>query len=342
MGINAKVSQTDFNALNTRVGTAESNITQNANAITTKVSQTDFNALGTRVGTAESTITQHSTAIASKVAQTDYTGNNIASLINQTATTIAIQANKINLVGAVTISAIDKSSVTPSALGAATPTDVSTAVDNIQIGGRNLFIGSDSQYHINIISPSSANIAFVPDNSTKSGYRYDITITALNNGVFRGYLIPSYSPSFTDLDGSQLTFSAKIKISTPRTFRVLYEKIGVDRMVNATTDYQEINLVGNNNGTYDAFYFGLDAPFQVGDVISICDMQLSHGNKAVDWSPAPEDVSQDAQNKVDELSRAHGGLTYLDAHSIYTGTLTANQVSAVAINAGSITTGILS
>ena len=58
--------------------------------------------------------------------------------------------------------------------------------------------------------------------------------------------------------------------------------------------------------------------------------------------PRPEDVSQDAQNKVDALSRAHGGLTYLDDHSIYTGTLTANQVNAVGINASSITTGFLS
>ena len=98
--------------------------------------------MGQRVGTAESTITQNSTAISSKVAQTDYTGNNIASLINQTATTIQIQASKINLVGAVTIGAIDKSSVTPSALGAATPTDVTTAVNGIQIGGRNLFGGT--------------------------------------------------------------------------------------------------------------------------------------------------------------------------------------------------------
>ena len=40
--------------------------------------------------------------ISSKVSQTDYNGNEIASLINQNATTIAIQASKINLNGAVT------------------------------------------------------------------------------------------------------------------------------------------------------------------------------------------------------------------------------------------------
>ncbi len=49
-----------------------------------------------------STITQTATQIATRVATTDYNGNTIASLINQTATTIAITADKINLNGAVT------------------------------------------------------------------------------------------------------------------------------------------------------------------------------------------------------------------------------------------------
>ena len=44
-----------------------SQVTVLQNSISAKVSQTDFNALGTRVSTAESTITQHSTDIASKV-----------------------------------------------------------------------------------------------------------------------------------------------------------------------------------------------------------------------------------------------------------------------------------
>lgn len=39
------------------------------NSINAKVSQTDFNALGIRVGSAESTITQQSTDIASKVSK---------------------------------------------------------------------------------------------------------------------------------------------------------------------------------------------------------------------------------------------------------------------------------
>ncbi|WLR54281.1 hypothetical protein LC048_17795 [Mesobacillus subterraneus] len=52
-----------------------------------------------RMSSAESSITQQATQISQKVSQTDYNGNTIASLINQTATTILLQAAKIALDG---------------------------------------------------------------------------------------------------------------------------------------------------------------------------------------------------------------------------------------------------
>lgn len=57
------------------------------------------NLLTTRLSTAESTITQQADLISQKVSKTDYNGNTIASLINQTATTIKLQAAKIALDG---------------------------------------------------------------------------------------------------------------------------------------------------------------------------------------------------------------------------------------------------
>lgn len=148
--ISAKVSQTDYNALGNRVSANETHITANSNSITQQA--TSINDLSGRMSTAEAKITSDAInltvksqidnaqtaaksytdsqikvtndAISSKVSQTDYNGNTVASLINQTSTTINIEASHINLSGAVTISAIDKSSVTASALGGATPYDV--------------------------------------------------------------------------------------------------------------------------------------------------------------------------------------------------------------------------
>jgi len=80
-------------------------VSQTASQIQSTVTsqQTQISSLGNRVYNAESSITQQANQIQSKVSVTDFTGNTITSLINQTATTIGIQASKINLVGAVTV-----------------------------------------------------------------------------------------------------------------------------------------------------------------------------------------------------------------------------------------------
>lgn len=63
-----------------------------AGQIATKVSQTDFNALGVRVGTAESTITQQAGQIATKVSQTDLnTQLSNYSTLTQTSNAIALE-----------------------------------------------------------------------------------------------------------------------------------------------------------------------------------------------------------------------------------------------------------
>ena len=56
-----------------------------------------------------SRIEQNASDISLKVSQSDYNGNTIASLINQTATTVTINAQHINLAGAVSFSDLDSS-----------------------------------------------------------------------------------------------------------------------------------------------------------------------------------------------------------------------------------------
>lgn len=79
-------------------------VSQTASQIQSTVSsqQTQIYGLGNRMSNAESSITQNAYQIQSKVSVTDFTGNNVVSMINQNATTIDIQASKINLIGAVT------------------------------------------------------------------------------------------------------------------------------------------------------------------------------------------------------------------------------------------------
>lgn len=105
--IESKVSLTTYNTLNQKVGTLETTVSQQAGQIASKVSQTNFDVLSGRMSNAESSILQTQSQISSKVSMTDYTGNVIASLINQTSTTIKLQASKILLDGAVTANSLE-------------------------------------------------------------------------------------------------------------------------------------------------------------------------------------------------------------------------------------------
>ncbi len=75
-----------------------SQFTQTVNGFQSQVSN-----YASEVGTFNSTISQLATEVSSIVSFTDVTGNEIASRINQTATTISISASKIDLTGITTI-----------------------------------------------------------------------------------------------------------------------------------------------------------------------------------------------------------------------------------------------
>ena len=69
--IELKVSKTDFNALGSRVSSAEASITAQAGQIQSKASQTSVDSLTGRMTTAESSITQNAKNIALKVTATE-------------------------------------------------------------------------------------------------------------------------------------------------------------------------------------------------------------------------------------------------------------------------------
>lgn len=102
--IDLKADQISLSVSN-RIANEVAAINVRANQIQSTVSAQNVSIgnLNNRIGSAESSITQQSWQISQKVSTTDYNGNTIASLINQTSTTISIQASKINLVGAVRV-----------------------------------------------------------------------------------------------------------------------------------------------------------------------------------------------------------------------------------------------
>src|SRR5690554_419941 len=81
----------------------ETRITQNANAISLLATESQINEITGEIDLIQAELLIQSSEISTKVAITDYTGNTIASKINQTATTIKLQASKIALEGLVTV-----------------------------------------------------------------------------------------------------------------------------------------------------------------------------------------------------------------------------------------------
>ena len=104
----------------------------------------DVNKLDSRIQSAESQLIVQANQISTKVSYSDYNGNEIASRINQTATTIKIEASKINLVGAVTV--LSDISGNLGTITAGTITGVVINVDTDAKVGNNLYLGSYSNY----------------------------------------------------------------------------------------------------------------------------------------------------------------------------------------------------
>lgn len=98
-------STTSINGEITTIKNDLVSVTQTTRSLQSTVSShnTTLQGYGTRISSAEASITQQASEISQKVSQTDYNGNTIASLINQTAEDVTIDADKINLVGAVSV-----------------------------------------------------------------------------------------------------------------------------------------------------------------------------------------------------------------------------------------------
>lgn len=280
--------------------------------------------------------------------------------INLTSEAATINASKINLIGAVTIGAIDKSSVTPAALGAATPTDVTTAVDNIQIGGRNLIAGSSlSEYTASY--PTSGFIDYQVYLSTEilKGTQYVMSFwaksTVENDKIVSYFYNPNTTIYGLSSQGATTGYNdGNMEITLSTTWKYYW--------ISYTTD-------GTDSSLKHCIFMRLFSGTGSGTV-SMKGCKLESGTKATDWTPAPEDVDSsisaaqsDATKAITRnntmavklgytdynalASAASLGHTLIDggfvntqliqAVAVVTNGLTANCITANMISSGSVT-----
>ena len=177
----------------------------------------------------------------------------------------------------------------------ATKTEVTSAVNGINIGGRNLVLGSNTGKNWNYGTFNKDDREFTKENSETSenyifssyfdledGKQYTLSFDIKQNGHMSTseiFILPS-SYTTTGVIYSSGTFG----VSTTYQHKVFV--IGPEYHA---TSFKNCQIRFDNNGSKTP---GTKA------ILYIKNVKLELGNKPTDWSPAPEDLQADAINKA--------------------------------------------
>lgn len=178
----------------------------------------------------------------------------------------------------------------------ATKTEVTSAVNNVRIGGRNLLLNSNFlNGTYGWVTEDNCKINVGPANTLQEG---DVFVLAISN-TGHGRVYNNFRPEKYHLTNTQysLQFKYKTADSSPVTFYV-----GV-----ADTGLIIGNITAPADNTWRKFTATYTSPMTGSLTIRITSgtgriligvPKLEYGNKVTDWSPAPEDLQADATNKA--------------------------------------------
>lgn len=164
-------------------------------------------------------------------------------------------------------------------------------VDGLEIGGRNLIINSNlSRTLTNVTNDGCSNMTVVSD----SVYGHALKFTAVNQRrVF-------WATSNVWVKNKTYTVSFVAKSSvTGQKIRLSRSTADWGDDITLTTSYARYTTKITSLDTNAGGTLSFSCTNAVGD-ITITNVKLEVGNKATDWTPAPEDVSQDATNKASQ------------------------------------------
>ena len=213
--------------------------------------------------------------------------------------TANLVANHINLNGLVTFSGLNSDAQNKI-------NSAENAVNNLEIGGRNLISNIASNWQQGHWSDIDGNyINYNGRICTKIGLKVipgeTYAINIYLNGVTDKYLLFRTYGSDGSFIGSVIGITNSIYTVPSNVYELrfaLYENVTLDDLTN-------------------------------GDVR----VKVEKGNKATDWSPAPEDISVENIYTTNTTTIDGGKITTgsIKAEKIYTGTITAKQISSGAI-----------
>lgn len=291
----------DINSLVNRMTTAETTISSNAQAIS-------LTATKTEVATAKSE------AISS--ANTNTT-NKLKDYSTTEQMNAAIKLSADNITTTVSSTYATKTAVNDAQTAAQ---NAQNAIDNLEIGGRNLILNSSFDDGLSKWSVSSNTISIVEG---FNGNGLQMVITA------NGTVTPRQGLNMTLKTGETLTGSVKTKTVSGNfsTFQIRFAGLVSMELIETRPIDEEWSLyIYQFTATSDLTFTSSNVfGFAYGDngTYIIDDIKLEKGNKATDWTPAPEDISSDISSlgtRMSTVEQTAEGLTVSVADSAKTAT----------------------
>ncbi|WP_144461753.1 phage tail spike protein [Siminovitchia fortis] len=334
-------------SITTRVGNSEGNISslqQTANSLSSRISSAEGNI---------STLTQTAQGLQTQV--TDNKGN--ISSVTQLAN--SLQTRMTNAEGGI-------STLTQTATSLqSTISSVRNDLDNLEIGGRNFLTDSSANgvypklngYYSagrSTAQPLDGYIRLVCTDHSDAYYQMGETAQKMN-GFNAGDAVTFSGEFDNDIENADVTFYCYIG-GTWRESRYTINKNGWGNRFSAT-----FIIPKDTTGIMVRIRFPRVVE-SVGKSIRFRKIKLEKGNKATDWTPAPEDMA--TQSQISQLSDAinlrvtkkdlinqinidtsgiliSGKKLVLDGNTTVTGTFKVNNANIVSVDAGKMTTGTL-
>lgn len=189
-------------------------------------------------------------------------------------------------------------------------------VDGLQIGGRNLAVGSARHNFANSGSTPRPVVSFIEDNTVPSGVIIQIKCEKDCKPGFYSYPNPVRLTV-----GETYTWSFYAKCSVKKNGTIGSEQ-GGQRDINLTTEWQRFTHTFTVQATtWWAFTWYLN--WNAGEVLYIHSFKLEKGSKPTDWTPAPEDIASEIAAKTEAARQAAQaeaiGLNKWIAQAYYTG-----------------------
>lgn len=262
----------------------------------------------------------------------------------------AINTAKTEAINSAAATAQAKADAAKNAAIAAAAADATGKVGAIRIAGRNYIRNSNFTAALTGVIAEGTSISI----DTATLYNNYRTLKVIQNTACTDANAASQRTYFMAINSrvcAPASFSMYVKGSVASVMKI---RIGISgiRTVNITTAWQRI-VLENITPTSAVVLFG----FQTVGTYWCALPMLVEGSKAVDWSPAPEDLftgitdarkaGTDAKAVADAITNKANTegwatkLTYIGSTGIFTGTLSANTVNAVRINASQITAGTI-